>query len=368
MNKSRTKVLHYVSIMDRGGEESFIMNVFRNIDREKLMFDFLCMLPEDGAYGPEIKEMGGHVWHADFDRRKDHLKTFDNAIVLRDFLKSHKGEFDAFHIHTQHAMDGVLSSWAAKKAGISKVVVHSHSVNTMFHRTAHKLCKPILRNMRIKRYACSDMAGKWLYGDGEYEIVKSGVESTKYLFNKDIRENVRKENGWEEKIVIGHVGNFTQPKNHGFMVEIMAELSKIEPNAIMVFVGQGERMKDFQRQASDLGLQDRIVFMGPRNDANELYQGMDYFLFPSIFEGLGMALIEAQISGLHCLASSTVPRDTCISKDCIRYKDLSEGPKSWAIRIKEDLDYERRDMSKEVKASDVDIRDVSRILSNYYLS
>ncbi len=368
MSRKRTTVLHYVSIMDRGGEESFLMNIFRNIDRDKLMFDFLCMLPQDGAYGPEIKALGGRIWHADFDRRQDRLKTIDNALVLRDFLREHKDEFDVFHIHTQHALDGVLSSWAAKKAGIKKVVVHSHSANTAFHRTVHKICRPMLRRMRIKRYACSDLAGKWLYGNGEYEVVKSGVESRKYIFDQNIREKVRKANGWDGKLVIGHVGNLTPPKNHPFMIEVMAELSKLVPDSIMVFVGQGEKEKTYQEKAKALGLEGKVFFMGPREDANELYQGMDYFIFPSIFEGLGMALIEAQISGLHCIASSVVPRDTCICSDNVIYKDLSDGPKKWADVIAEGLNYKRRDMSEEVRRSDVDIKDVARILSGYYLS
>jgi glycosyltransferase involved in cell wall biosynthesis len=366
MNDKVTKVLHYVSIMDRGGEETFIMNVFRTIDRSKVMFDFICTLPEDGEYGEEIKELGGKVWHADFDRRKDHLRPLDNAIILKRFLKSHKGEFDVFHIHTQHAMDGVISSWAAKSAGVGKVIVHSHSANTVFHRTAHRICRPILGHMRILRFACSGAAGRWLFGNGRFDVVKSGIESERFLFNQSIRGKVRKENGWEGRFVIGHVGNFTYPKNHDFMIRIMKILSSSEPEALMVFIGKGDDMNKYLSLAEQLGIEDRIRFMGPREDVSELYQGMDFFIFPSLFEGLGMALIEAQISGLHCLASTEVPAETRLSEESVSFKSLSDGPESWAKAIVTGKSYPRKNMAQEAVEAGIDIKSIASLLTEYY--
>ena len=365
--EKRVKILHSVSIMDRGGEETFIMNVFRNIDRERLMFDFICTMPEDGEYGPEIKELGGTVWHADFDRRKDHLRPFDNAIVLRNFLRSHKGEFDVFHLHTQHAMDGVLTAWAAKSAGIKKVIVHSHSINTVFHRTAHKICRPILGHMKIKRYACSQPAGRWLFGKGSFQVVKSGIQSDLFLFNPKKRDEVREENGWNGKFIIGHVGNFTVPKNHEFMVRIIKSLSSADPDALMVFIGKGADSEKQLALARELGIEDRIQFLGPRDDTYRLYQGMDYFIFPSLFEGLGMALIEAQVSGLHCLASTEVPSETRLSEEGVIYKNLSDGPESWAETIISGKSYKRKNMLENVKESGVDIKAITALLSDYYL-
>lgn len=363
------RVLHYMSVMNRGGQETFAMNVFRNIDRTQVMFDFLCMLPEQGAYDEEILNMGGRVLHAEFDRCHSFLRPLENARVLYRFLRRYKKEYRAFHIHTQHAMDALLSSSAAKLAGIEKVIVHSHSTNTLYHVTAHKLCRPLLKYLPIVRFACSDLAGKWLYGEAEFKVVRNGIEVSRFSYDSTIREQVRTEQGWRDKRIIGHVGSFTYPKNHEFIIKVFQQLALRDDAYRLVLVGDGELREQIRRQAEECGVADRVEFLGLRSDVDRLYQGMDLLLFPSHYEGLPVTLVEAQASGLPCVISDSITTETDVTDHIWRYP-LNEDAAVWADRVEEGLQAlsERVSSEQAVRENGYDIVDVAHTLQKFYLA
>lgn len=325
------KVLHYVALMNRAGQETFIMNVFRAIDKNVISFDFLCCLPGNGDYDEEIRTLGGEVYHITLSNKNSKLKQIDNFFILFNYLKSKKDKYVAFHIHTQHAMDGFKEALAAKLAGIPIVIVHSHSTSTLFHINAHKIFRRLLNRLPITKLACSELAGKWLYGDkGKFEVIRNGVDIEKYKYDARIRSTVRKENGWENKVVVGHVGSFTYPKNHEFIVDVFCSFLKIEPNAQLVLAGKGELIESVKEKCRMLGIYDHVAFLGTRSDVDRLDQAFDIMLFPSRYEGLPVVLVEAQCTGLPCLISDTITTEVDLTNLVKRLSITDDVVSVWA--------------------------------------
>lgn len=324
-----SKILHYVSIMDRAGEETFIMNVFRSIDRSDIMFDFLVTADREGDYDKEIHALGGIVRHIQL-LRKGHLKRLQNFFLLKKYLVFLSGEYSTFHIHTQHAMDAVLDAMSAKLAGFRNIIVHSHSTNTLHHVKAHYLFRPLLNYFPIIRLACSAEAGKWLFGtNGKYEIIKNGIVTERYLFDENARTRIRKKEAWEGRPVIGHVGNFTYPKNHDFLLDIFAAFLQIQPDALLVLVGKGDLMDEVRNKTEKIGISDSVRFLGSRGDVNALYSAFDALVFPSRYEGLPVTLVEAQAADLPCLISDAISTEIDISQSLVRMS-LKEDARKWA--------------------------------------
>lgn len=366
--KNKLHVLHYVAVMNRAGEETFIMNVFRKIDRQNVMFDFLCSLEQRGEYEDEIKSLGGTIYH--FSEKKIvPITTIDSFIKLLKFLKDHNGEFAAFHIHTQHAMNGFLDAMAAKIAGIPKVIVHSHSTNTLYHLKAHKLFRPLLNKAKIARFACSKEAGKWLYGErGNFRIIKNGIDTNQFTYLEDIRNRVRMENGWSNNKIVGHVGSLTYPKNHLFLLEIFRELIKLDNSVQLVLVGKGEYERQIIKYVSDNGISEYVTLMGVRQNINELCQGMDIMIFPSRYEGLPVTLVEAQAAALPCLISDVISKEIDLT-DYIHRASLDLSAAEWAKIAKNilDVNYARRNTSTEIRKAGYDIEKTAKALQKFYM-
>lgn len=363
------KVLHYVSIMDRAGEETFIMNVFRTIDRSKIMFDFLVTQDREGDYDKEINTLGGKVRHLKFVTTGGPFKRLKNYFVLKKYLKSLHEEYTTFHIHTQHAMDAMLDAMAAKRAGFRTVIVHSHSTSTLHHVKAHNICRPILNYMPIVRLACSDKAGKWLFGEqGKYEIINNGIVVENFLYSPATREKIRKEEGWGSKIVIGHVGSFSYPKNHSFLIDIFNCFLKNHPNAILAMAGKGDMMDKMKEKAIKLGICESVRFLGSRGDVNELYSAFDALLFPSHYEGLPVTLVEAQASDLPCLISDVIATEIDINPNLCRL-NLQNSPEEWSWKLDEMISKkERKNRSAEIGRRGFDIRLIAERLTEIYIS
>ena len=365
--ENRLHVLHYVAIMNRAGEETFIMNVFRKLDRQYIIFDFLCSLEQRGEYDDEIESLGGAIYHYS-EKKIVPSTTIDTWIKLLRFLKSHSGEFAAFHIHTQHAMDGYLDAMAARMAGIPKVIVHSHSTNTLYHLNAHKLFRPLLAKAKVARFACSEEAGKWLYGEGErYRIIKNGIDTSLFCYSEDIRNRVRMENGWSNDKIVGHVGSLTYPKNHLFLLEIFRELIKLDSSVRLVLIGKGEYEQQILKYVSDNDLNEYVTLMGVRKNVNELCQAMDIMIFPSRYEGLPVTLVEAQAAALPSLISDVISNEIDLT-DYIHRASLNLSAAEWAKIEKDILDTNcpRCDTSAEIRAAGYDIETTAKELQEFY--
>lgn len=362
-------VLHYVAVMDRGGQETFIMNLFRKIDRSKVQFDFLCGEDRAGAYDKEIKLLGGNIFHIKNRTAPSPLNHFQEVWSLARFLRTSKTKYDVFHIHTHHAFSAFLSVLGAKLGGIETIVVHSHNTSAQYHLKAHEFFKKLLRCFTIKRLACSEAAGKWLHGNKDFQVIHNGVDLDVFKFDPSKREEVRRELNWEDKQIIGHIGRFNGQKNHAFLIDIFEALHAIAPDTQLVLVGKGELEEDVRKRVSEKKLEDSVSFLGVREDVQRLYQGMDLFLFPSLFEGLSVVLVEAQTSGLPCLISDTITTEN-VFVDNVKQKSLEDSAKEWARVAEHMLETyaERCDTTEVIQAAGYDMGDLAAKLDTIYMS
>lgn len=360
------KVVHSVSKMDRAGQETFIMNLFRKIDREAIQFDFLCSDHSKADYDDEIYALGGHIYYLPPITARGPLKQFQKMGALIRALREHP--CDVYHIHTHHAMDAFRDAVAAKLAGVKTVAVHSHNTSALFHLGAHRFFRHCLALLPIRRFACSQAAGAWMFTRDNFTVLHNGMDTDAVCYQPQIRADVRKAFGWEDKKVIGHVGRFNAQKNHKFLIEVFSQIHSRQPDTQLVLMGKGELEEEIRSLVASKGLEDAVSFLGVRDDVQKLYQGMDLFLFPSLFEGLGIVLIEAQACDLPCLISDVIPKEAILT-DKVSAKALEESAESWAmeaIRLLENTD-SRRDNRQVMRRAGYDIGDLAQNLESIYL-
>ena len=302
------RVLHFVSTLSRGsGVMSVIMNYYRHIDRDKVQFDFLHFIACEDSYMEEIRELGGKIYCIDKPG-----SSFQSIKQLNSFFRLHAGEYTWLHNHEVYLT--FLLRPIAKRYGLEKFIVHCHAtkysdktLNAVRNRI---LCLPI-RFMKVERFACSEAAGKFLYGEkmlkaGKVFIMHNAIDCEKFRFRPEVRERLRKEMGLEGKFVIGHVGRFERQKNHEFLIEVFAECKKEIDSCILLLIGEGSLRAKIEKKVVEKGLKNSIIFLTKRNDMEYLYQVMDLFVLPSLYEGLPVSCLEAQVNGLECIVSRTV--------------------------------------------------------------
>ncbi len=319
-----TRMLHIVGSMSPSGIGNFIMNVYRNIDRSKVQFDFIVHEHRDVSFDEEIQALGGRLFYVA-------RKSVSPARNFREIYQVVKrGRYQIVFRHTDIstvALD-LLAAWLG---GAKVRIAHSHSTSTSNVRM-HKLFQPMLNLLCTRRFACSRQAGAWLYGDRPYEVIINAINLKEFAYNEVIRKRMRKQEGLENCLVIGHIGNLLPVKNHLFMLEVMAEVVKRCPDARMVFVGDGVMREEIEKKRTVLGLKEYVILAGVRTDTAALLQAMDLFLFPSKYEGLPIALVEAQCSGLPCLVSEAIGQETMVTPS-VHKLPLSAPPSDWADEI-----------------------------------
>ena len=327
------RVLHAVSIMNRAGQETFLMNVYRNIDRNKIQFDFQCSVEGKGDFDDEIHSLGGNLlFLGEVKRRGKFMKYIEELRVHADFFKRHS-EYDVYHIHTYHAFNAWINIVGAKFGGMKKIVLHSHNTSGM-HPTLHKVFRFFLKFMKIERCACSALAAQWMYGKQEkrVSVIQNGIWPEKFLYDRCKSQEMKEVLGLKEKLVFGHVGRFMTQKNHKFLIEIFAKIKQKQENAVLLLVGAGGLEGEIKEQIKLLGLEEDVLFLGIRKDVDKLLQAMDIFLLPSLFEGLPVVAVEAQAAGTYLFLSDTITPETKITSR-VRFLPLKESAKFWSEEI-----------------------------------
>lgn len=361
------RVLHNIVLMDPGGIETLVMNLYRHIDREKLLFDFLVHRPQEGFYEKEIQNYGGKIYRT---QPFHPLKTKEFEKECMKIFSEHP-EYEVFHAHQE------LNLWTlkyAKKAGISTRIAHSHNAKTVLNLKYFFLR---YEQMFIKEYCtdmfmCSTPAGEWSYGkkavaDGQVRLIKNGIETERFQYNKKIRSEVRKELKLEGKTVIGHVGRFMQQKNHDFLLEIFQIIHKKNPNTVLVLCGEGRLEENIRKKANELKISDSVKFLGVRKDTDRIYQAYDLFLFPSLWEGLPLTGIEAQTAGLPILMSDVIAPETIVTDNVTTYS-LRNTAEQWADQALKILgSYKRTDCRNQVVKAGFDIRETAEWLQEFYI-
>lgn len=345
--------------MDRAGLENMLMNYYRSIDRSKIQFDFLTHRPNEGAYENEIKSLGGKIYRAP----RLLPQNYGSYVKYMNAFFTEHPEYTIIHSHIDSMSFIPLS--LAKKRGIPVRIAHSHSTSVDFNYKIilKELYRYKLRGVATNFAACSKKAGIYLFGKNkDVKVIPNAIDLNKYKYSIEIRNKKRIELGVEDKFVIGHVGRFSKPKNHKFLIEVFKEVSKIDDKAILLLVGEGELEKEIHELIYKYRIENKVVHLKERDDVNELYQAMDLLAFPSLYEGLPMVAVEAQSTGLKCLISDKITKEAIISDQSIvlpLHKDI------W---IREILDNRMKYDRKSVYSKFFDIEIAARRLEEYYES
>ena len=356
------RILHVVTYMGRGGLETMIMNYYRQMDRTKVQFDFLVHRDFQADYDDEIEQLGGRIY------RIGRLVPWSGAYqrALDAFFAAHP-EYRVVHVH-QDCLSAVILK-AAKKHGVPVRIAHSHSSSQ--DKNLKYLIK-LYYKRQIPTYAtalfaCGRDAGDWMFGGKPYTIVNNAIDAAQYSYSHVRAMEMRRSiHIAEDAFVIGHVGRFSPVKNHTFLLDVFDELCRADERAVLMLVGDGELRKSMEDKAKAMGLEDRVLFTGVRSDVCDLMQAMDVFVFPSLYEGLPVSLVEAQAAGLPCIISDRVP-DACMLTDLVQRVDLVESARQWAERILKVRATVRRDRYDEIAAAGFDIVSSAAWLQQYYV-
>lgn len=374
MMKEPIRILHVVGRMDRGGIETMLMNLYRNIDREKVQFDFLAHYGREAAYNDEIRSMGGRIYEMPALKSEDrayYWRFFQYIFALRKFFREHK-EYKIVHGHMTNTACFYMP--IAKKNGVKHCIAHSHSTHGkagLFGLVTNLLQRPVFKHA-TDWFACSEAAAGWLYPktviqSGRVHLVPNAIDAKKFRFDPQVRERMRRELGIEGKLAIGCVGRFRQEKNQGYLVGVLQELLKSRSDAVIVFAGDGPCEEAVRRSGEEAGISDRLIFLGMRSDIPEIMQALDVLAMPSVFEGLPVTGIEAQASGLPILASEGVTREMNVL-GMVEYLPLEASAKAWAEKLAMLAERPREDTYAQMSATGYDIHTTAPWLQEFYLA
>ena len=356
------RILQVVNDMHRAGLETMLMNYYRNIDRTKIQFDFLTHRPNKSDYDDEIISLGGKVYYAPRLYPQNYPKYFK---WMKKFFAEHP-EYKIIHSHIDTM--SYLPLKTAKKAGVPVRIAHSHntSIDKNFKYPLKMYFRSRINGVVTDRLACGREAGEFLFKNKSFKVIPNAVDADIFLYDAHLREKKRRELGLENNLVVGHVGRLSYQKNHKFLIQIFDALIKKEPAAKLVLVGVGEKEQEIREQVKSLGLDESVIFLGNRSDVNELYQAMDVFVLPSLFEGIPVVGVEAQFSDLPCLFSDKTPDEV---KFNVRTKfiGLDKAPEFWANEILAAGSGIPRSCDREdIVRSRYDIKCAHAILEEYY--
>lgn len=357
------KILHVVNRMGMGGIETFIMNMYKNVSND-VHFDFAVHTSIPGEYDDQIRKLGGEIFV--FPSRRKSFVAYIRG--WKRFLKENADKYDAIHMHVS-SLTTIVPLVFAKKYKIKVRIIHAHSTsqNGLIHNLFCVINKKAVMKYATNLIACSTEAGKYVFGKNKFDILYNGIETAKYVYSEKKRNQIRKElNISKDVLVFGHIGRFTYAKNHTFLIRVFAEINKIIPKCKLILVGTGELEKEIKDLVVKLNLSDSVQFLGVRNDVCNLLSGFDAMIFPSNFEGLPVALIEAQASGLPIFSSNNISKEVKITS-LVRFLPLDKSPNEWAKYIVDNINqYDNRDYTNEVIKCNYDISSTVSKLCKIY--
>lgn len=363
------RVLHILHTMNRGGTENAIMNYYRHIDRNQIQFDFLLTDPNKCAFEDEIISLGGLVYRVP-------TLTINNPIPylkgVNQFFTKHP-EYHIVHSHT--SSKSAIPLYIAKKHNIPVRICHSHSSKSEkgIKGTIRNLLKRCLKKVATNYFACGKQAAEWLYGKKLLEqekvtIICNVIEGNKFSLNIRTREKFRQLLELDDStLLIGHTARFHPAKNHLFLIDVFKEFKTLCANSKLLLIGDGELRDQIEQKIQTLGIADDVIFAGIVPNVYDYEQAMDIFILPSLYEGLPLSIIEAQISGLKCFTTKgTVSEESSVT-DLVSYLPLECGAKYWAEEIYKAKDYERYDRLDEIKKAGYDANTTAQTLQEIYL-
>lgn len=366
----KKRVLHVVSsLADDSGVMHVVMNYFRYIDKEKIIFDFLYFKEFDHSFKQEIDSLGGNYYFLPKPSIKNHKKYYD-------FFKKNAYLYDAIHLHPTFLNIFILP--LAKKFGIKNRIVHSHTT-----RYSDKLLNSIRNrflNIPLKHnanwyFACSIAAGEFLYGknsflkDGKSFLINNAIKVDAFRFNITDRFKIRNLYNIENNIVIGHIGRFTEAKNHLYLIDIFNKFLELAPNAKLMLIGDGNLKDKIQSKINEYKIEDKVIFTGQVKNVPDYLNAIDLFLMPSLHEGLPIVGVEAQTNGLPIIFSENITREIGLIN--FKYLSLKSSPEEWANEVydlyMDTKEYNRNNSLDVVSEKGFSIRNEAFRLESIYL-
>lgn len=321
------RIIHVIKVMNHGGAETMIMNFYRNIDRHKIQFDFLCMDSKVGDYEDEIIKMGGRIYKVS-NPADGRIKNLSQIYKL---LKKLKVEENLAGIHSHVSFYSGFINFVAWLAKIKLRISHSHTTNDTrkikfirkIYNISSKLLIKLFSNVKL---ACGEKAGKYLYGNSKFKIINNGTDLEKYASVTDNQcDKVKKELGiLKDELVIGNVSRFEEVKNHNFFVDFAKELKNNGKDFKILLVGNGSLYNEFREKIKKEKIDKYFIMPGIRDDINVIMNIMDIFIMPSLYEGFPLVVVEALAAGTPCLLSDTISKETDIIKDMVDYFNLND--------------------------------------------
>ena len=354
--KEPIRVLQIVGIACNGGVEAVVLNYYRHMDKSKVQFDFVVHKNPAENFVAEVKKGGGRLYEVTPYNKNIFAFTLEIYRIIKD------GNYDIVHSN-MNSMSG-FPLFAAWLAGAKVRILHNHTTDTKtegFRTILKRVLRPFAKMFANRYWACSNLAGEWMYGEkavksGKITIIPNAIDLERFAFNLDKRKSLRQKLGLEGKFVLGHIGRFAYQKNHSFLIDVFADVVRVKPEARLMLIGDGELKKTIEKKVVNLGLQDKVLFLGNRNDVADLYNVMDIFLLPSHYEGLPVVGVEAQANGLKCIMSDLVTEE-CRLTNNIYFINLHREIKKWVFEIVREKKEHDREAIEKVKKAGFDIQE-----------
>ena len=355
------RVLHVLQRMEAGGTQALLINLYRNIDRTKVQFDFFVEYDYKEFYDDEIVSLGGKVFYSNV-RRDFNILRFEKQ--LEKVIK--EGNYKIVHVHSYSLGYFVLK--VAKKCGVPVRIAHSHNNETV--RDSKYILKLLMQKIytihATDLFACSESAGKYLFGEKKFKVLNNSIDTKKFIFDKKISDKIKRELNIENCFVVGHVGRLHAQKNHKFLINVFNEIKKKEPTSKLILIGSGPLEDEIKKQVTNLKLENDVLFLGVRKNINEILMAMDVFVLPSLFEGLGIVAIEAQAAGLPVVSSLGIANEANVTKNIVKI-GLDRPIEEWVEAIINTPTIDKVSVFDEIKKSGYDIGENAKIIENFYI-
>ena len=366
MKEEPIRIAQIVGKWVGGGVEAVIMNYYRHINRKKIQFDFICDMDSTDIPYEEIEALGGKVILI-----PPYQKPFNYHFKLKKVLK--EGQYKIVHSHINTM--SLFPLFAAFCVGVKVRIIHSHSTTNkaeIVKNIMKQILRPLSKIFATNYMCCSELAGRWLFGNKTYEkgqvfLLNNAIELDQFKYDEKVRKEKREELSIpDETLVLGHIGRFVAQKNHSFLIDIFSEIHKKNPKSLLLLAGQGPLEEKIRAKVNSMNLTDSVRFLGQRNDANQLYQAIDVFVLPSLYEGLPVVGVEAQAAGLLCIFSNAMTKETKVLDSTV-FISLSNTPEKWASTlIVNSKKYNRKDTKKEITNNGFNIKNEAIKLEEKY--
>lgn len=360
---NRIKVLMVNTVTtERNGITNVIFNLISAMDRNKIEIGYVAINNPEESIQKFLKDIGVRLYVV-------HRRISSSIQYIKKLANISKN-YDIVHAHGNSATMS-LEMIAAKLGHVPVRIAHSHNSSCVM-KSIDKLCRPIFYKLCNGRLACGKKAGEWLYRNRDYVVINNGIDTEKFRFDSNIRTEIKERLNLKDNIVIGHVGNFDQVKNHPFIFEVFKELLSLNNKASLMLVGSGSKFDEYTQLTKDLDIYDKVIFTGNVNNPNDYMSAMDIILMPSIFEGFPLTLVEEQANGLRCVVSDAITKEVNLSGN-VYFLSLDQSANQWALSINNILskNIDRISLSNEaissINSSEYSIKVIADKLLHYYI-